>query len=113
MLQVNYIRQNRDEVLQRLAVRNFAETGLVDAVISLDDERKKLQSEFDNIQSKVNSVSKEIGSKMKLGQRDVAEAMKAEVADLKVTIEPLKEQMAEVEKQLHDALVLLPNCRTK
>ncbi len=109
MLQVNYIRQNRDEVLQRLGVRNFKETDLVDTVILLDDERKKLQSEFDNTQAKVNSASKDIGNLMKQGQRDMAEAMKAQVAELKIALEPLKDKMGEVEKRLHEALVQLPN----
>ncbi len=42
MLQVNYIRQNRDTVLERLAVKNFTQTQLVDEIIALDDERKKI-----------------------------------------------------------------------
>lgn len=109
MLQVNYIRQNRENVLERLGVKNFKETDLVDEVISLDDERKRLQLEFDNNQARVNSASKEIGMLMKQGNKDGAEALKAEVASAKATIEPLKEQMTSVEKQLTDILLLLPN----
>ena len=43
--------------MNRLGVKNFTETGLVDDIISLDDQRKKLQLEFDNTQAKINSVS--------------------------------------------------------
>src|SRR5688572_4272067 len=109
MLQVNYIRQNRDEVLERLSVKNFKQPELVDEVIALDDERKRLQNEFDTTQSKINSASKEIGNLMRQGQKDAAEAMKSEVASLKMAIEPLKEGMAATEKKLLDNLVLLPN----
>ena len=106
MLQVNYIRQNRETVLERLAVKNFSQTDLVDEVIALDDERKRLQAEFDNNQARVNSASKEIGNLMRQGQKEQAESLKAEVASLKTTIEPLKAQMAEVEKKLTGQLLL-------
>jgi len=109
MLQVSYIRQNRDTVLERLAVKNFTQVQLVDEVISLDDERKKLQADFDNTQAGVNTASKEIGNLMRQGQKDQAEGLKAEVASLKTNIEPLKSQMAEVEKKLLDKLLLIPN----
>jgi seryl-tRNA synthetase len=109
MLQVNYIRQNREAVLERLAVKNFSQTELVDEVIALDDERKRVQAEFDNNQASVNSASKEIGNLMRHGQKEQAEALKAEVASLKTTIDPLKAQMADVEKRLTDKLILLPN----
>lgn len=109
MLQANFIRQNKAHVLERLAVRNFNQTLIVDEVLELDDERRKLQAEFDNAQASLNSASKEIGSLMKQGQKDAADKLKGEVASLKTTLEPLKEQMAEVEKQLHNKLLLLPN----
>ena len=109
MLQVSYIRQNREAVIERLAVRNFLQADLVDAVITLDDERKKLQAEFDNTQSKINNTSKEIGNLMKQGKKDEAETGKAEVALSKTALEPLKERMAQVEKELTDKLVLIPN----
>ena len=109
MLQVAYIRQNKETVLERLAVKNFAQTNLVDEVIMLDIERKRLQTEFDNTQAKVNAASKEIGGLMKGGQHAEAEQMKAEVALLKANIDPLKEQIAATEHELNAKLVLLPN----
>ena len=109
MLQVSFIRQNKDLVVERLALRNFSDTSLVDQVIALDDERKRLQADFDNTQAKVNNASKEIGNFMKAGEKEKAEQLKTEVAGLKVSIEPLKEQMAIVEKQLLDKMIVLPN----
>ena len=109
MLQVSYIRQNREAVIERLAVRNFLQADLVYAVIALDDERKKLQAEFDNTQSKINNASKEIGNLMKQGKKEEAEDSKVEVAQMKTVIDPLKEQMAKVEKELTDKLLMIPN----
>ncbi len=73
MLQLQVLRQNPQAVKERLAVKNFAELQLVDTIIALDDERKKLQLEFDNNQAKVNSTSKEIGGLMTKGQKEEAE----------------------------------------
>lgn len=109
MLQVNYISQNRQTVLERLAVKNFSQTQLVDEIITLDDKRKRVQATFDNTQAKLNSASKEIGNLMRLGQKEQAESLKAEVASLKGNIDPLKSEMADVEKQLTEKLLLLPN----
>jgi seryl-tRNA synthetase len=109
MLQVAYIRNNKKEVKQRLAVKNFAELNLVDEILSLDEERKKLQQEFDSTQAKVNSTSKEIGQLMAKGQKEEAENRKKEVATLKSSLQPISDQLAVVEKQLQDVLVKLPN----
>ncbi len=109
MLQVSVLRNNTDEVKKRLAVKQFKQPELVDAIIALDDERKKLQADFDGTQAKVNAASKEIGKMMAQGKKEEAESIKSDVASWKATLEPLKEQMAVVEKQLADTLVILPN----
>src|SRR6266567_3839097 len=109
MLQLQVIRQNPQWVKERLAVKNFAELNLVDEVIGLDDERKKLQLEFDNAQAKINSSSKEIGQLMAKGNKDEAERKKQEVSTSKVSLEPINERLSLVEKQLQNELVRLPN----
>ena len=109
MLQVAFIRNNKDEVKERLSVKNFAEPGLVEEILSLDEERKKLQQEFDSTQAKVNSNSKEIGQLMAKGQKEEAENKKQDVATLKSSLQPISDRLAIVEKQLHDVLVKLPN----
>jgi len=109
MLQAAFIKTNKEEVKQRLAVKNFTELILVDEIIALDEERKKLQQEFDSIQAKVNSTSKEIGQLMAKGQKDEAENKKQEVALLKSSLQPIAEKSAQTEKQLLDVLVKLPN----
>jgi seryl-tRNA synthetase len=103
MLQIAFIRNNKEEVKQRLTVKNFAELNLVDEVLALDDERKKLQQEFDSTQAK------EIGQLMAKGNKDEAENKKQEVATLKSSLQPISEKLSLVEKRLQDSLVILPN----
>jgi len=109
MLQVAVLRQQTEWVKERLAVKNFAELNLVDEIIALDDRRKQLNFQFDETQAGINKASKEIGGLMAKGQKETAEAKKAEVAALKTTLQPISEQLAVVEKQLQDTLVKLPN----
>lgn len=65
MLQVNFIRQNVDFVKERLAVKHFSQIGLIDELLQLDEQRRKLQFERDELQSKVNAASREIGGLMR------------------------------------------------
>jgi len=109
MLQINFIRQNPALVKERLAVKYFAETDLVDTIIALDDEKRKLQVETENIQSRANAISKEIGQLFAKGQKDEAAAKKQEAESLNASVKPIKEKLAEIEKQLNDELVKLPN----
>lgn len=109
MLQVSVLRNNTEDVKKRLAVKHFAQPELVDTIIALDDERKRLQAEFDNTQARVNAASKEIGKMMAQGNKESAEAIKADVGNWKAMLEPLKEQMAKVERELQDTIVILPN----
>ena len=109
MLQVNLLRQQPEWVKERLAVKNFKQLQLVDRIVDLDNERKKLQGEFDLIQSQINSASKDIGELMKKGLRDQADSAKAEVSNLKNALEPLKIKMEQVESDLQINLVQLPN----
>lgn len=109
MLQVAFIRQNVDFVKERLGVRNFSDTGLVDTIVALDDQRRKLQLETDTTQSKINAASKEIGGLMAKGQKAEAEQKKREVTTLKAALSPIAGQLATVEEELNATLVRLPN----
>lgn len=109
MLQVQVIRQDINTVKERLRIKNFSDLDLLDTVVSLDDQRKKLQQEFDSTQAKVNSNSKEIGLLMAKGQKAEAESKKSEVTEWKSSLQPIAEKLAIVEKQLHDTLILIPN----
>jgi seryl-tRNA synthetase len=109
MLQLQTLRQDTEAVKKRLAIKHFKETGLVDTILSLDDQRKKLQVEFDSTQAKVNSGSKEIGQLIGKGLKEDAEHKKAEIASIRDSLVPVSQKLAEIEKKLQDELVKLPN----
>ena len=109
MLQVNFLRQNTELAKKKLAIKHFANLNLVDEVVAIDDQRKQLQASFDDLQSKVNAASKEIGGFMAKGEKDKAEALKNDVAEWKKQLEPLKEKMTEVEASLQQVIVQFPN----
>jgi seryl-tRNA synthetase len=109
MLQVNYLKAHKEEAIQRLTVKNFSEISLVDIIITHDDERKKLQFELDELQSKINAASKEIGKLMGSGKKELAEEKKLEVAAFKSLLQPVGEKLSAIEKNLYEDLVKLPN----
>ena len=109
MLQVAFIRNNKELVKERLAVKTFGNISIIEKIIELDDQRKKLQFEYDEAQSKINLASKEIGRLMASGQKETAEEKKTEVATLKSYLQPTNEKLIEVEKSLTNQLVQLPN----
>ncbi|HEK21773.1 MULTISPECIES: serine--tRNA ligase [unclassified Mucilaginibacter] len=109
MLQVSYIRENRDKVLERLAVKNFKQPQLVDEIIALDEKRRQAQNQSDNVSSQANAAAKQIGELMRNGKRDEAEAIKANTGKWKEEIKQLGEQLSAFETELQEKLVLLPN----
>ena len=109
MLQVAFIRQYTDLVKERLAVRNFADISLIDEILALDDQRKKLQSDTDTNLAKINTSSKEIGQLLAIGHKDAAESKKSEVAEIRNALVPMQAQLSSLEKQLHETLVKIPN----
>ncbi len=109
MLQVNYIRQNPALVKERLEVRNFPHTGLVDTILEIDESLRKAKSVAENLQASVNSTSKEIGMLMAKGDKETAEAKKAEVAALKSELSEKTTALAEMEAAFTKNILLLPN----
>ncbi|WP_343700114.1 serine--tRNA ligase [Chitinophaga sp.] len=110
MLQVQFIRQNKELVLERLGIKNFRDAAaVVDEVLALDDQRRKLTLDYDETQAKINTASKEIGKLMASGSKADAETRKQEVAALKQALGPINESLIATEKSLHDTLVKLPN----
>ena len=109
MLQVSYIRENREKVLERLAVKNFKQTELVDEVIGLDDSRRKTQNNLDSVSAESNAAAKKIGELMRTGNKEEAEGIKAKTCAWKEEIKQLGEKLTAIEAELQQKLVLLPN----
>lgn len=109
MLQLAFIRQNRELVKERLTVKNFANLELVDEIIALDEQRRKKQLENDELAAKVNAASKEIGMLMGKGQKAEAEQKKTEVTQYKESSKQIAEELASFEQKVNELLVRLPN----
>ena len=109
MLQLQLLRTQKDHVIDRLKAKNVSDLSVVDTVLALDEERRKIQTENDDFLAKINTASKEIGKLMAAGNKDEAEKMKADVARYKESSKVLGEKLAQLEKQQHDELVKLPN----
>ena len=109
MLQVNYIRENRENVLERLKVRNFKQLELVDQIIAIDEERRQTQTSLDSISAEANAAAKQIGELMRSGKKDEAEAVKAQTASLKENIKTQGEKLTSLEQEQFNMLVQLPN----
>lgn len=109
MLQLAFIRQNRDLVKERLAVKNFTDLDSVDEIIELDEQRRKKQLENDDLAAKVNAASKEIGMLMGKGEKEAAEQKKTEVSQYKESSKQIAEQLTDLEQQVNDLLIRLPN----
>ncbi|WP_394678085.1 serine--tRNA ligase [uncultured Sphingobacterium sp.] len=109
MLQLNYIRENRDTVIERLAVKHFKEIGLVDEIISLDEERRKIQSESDALSAEANAAAKQIGDLMRQGKKEEAETVKSKSSGYKEQVKQLLDQLGTIEAALNEKIVQLPN----
>jgi len=109
MLQISYIRENKESVINGLKKRNFKELELVEEAIALDEQRRLVQTKLDNALAESNKLSKEIGTLMKEGKKQEAETAKAQTADLKEQIKQYSTSLEETVNSLNDILYRIPN----
>ena len=109
MLQVPYIRDNTDAVIKGLAKRNIDATPMIDEVISLDEDRRRLQTQLDNILAESNSLSKDIGNLYKSGETQKANILKEKTVQLKEDSKTLGDQLNDTVEALNQLLYKLPN----
>ncbi|WP_430614836.1 serine--tRNA ligase [Flavobacterium sp. JP2137] len=109
MLQLAYIRENQEQVVEALAKRNLDVADLVNEVVVLDEKRRSTQVELDTVLSESNKLSKSIGELMKNGEKAKAEILKEKTAQFKEQSKELTETLNIVTEQLQQKLYLLPN----
>ena len=110
MLQVAYIRENKEKVLKGLAVRNFKDAEeQINQIVELDDQRKQLQQKNDQVLAESNAKAKSIGLLMREGKQDEANQKKQETATLKSESKALGEELKKVEEELKQLLYNIPN----
>jgi seryl-tRNA synthetase len=109
MLTLNLIRENTDEVIARLKVKNFDAGQIVGEIITVDEERRSTQNKLDSTLANLNTISKEIGELIKTNKKEEADAKKNLTAQLKKDIELLSKLLENSEVSLKNLLVKLPN----
>jgi seryl-tRNA synthetase len=109
MLQLQVIRENTAEVKTRLSKRNPKFAAVVDDVLQLDEEARKIKQQLEANLSEANQLAKKIGELMKSGKKDEAESLKLQTAGLKEQNKALEEKLKTAEDNLFNALVTLPN----
>lgn len=110
MLPISFIRQEKARVLESLGKRNVANTEIVDTLITLDDDRKNLQTKLDQVLASANAMAKEIGGLMKKGDTAAADASKQRATELREEAKTLEVQLKEKQDELQALSLQLPNC---
>ncbi|MDR6193362.1 serine--tRNA ligase [Siphonobacter sp. SORGH_AS_0500] len=110
MLQLNFIRENKELTLAGLKKKYFKQPEeAIEQLLTLDQKRRETQVELDTTLAQSNALAKQIGGLMKEGKKEEAETAKAETALLKSRSKELEEQLRQIESVLQDELVKLPN----
>jgi len=109
MLQVPYLRENTETALSGLAKRNKDFSATVESIISVDESRRKLQNELDNLLAESNKISKIIGDLFKEGKREEADGMKVRTTEIKEECKGIETNLSQLEEELKQLLYLVPN----
>lgn len=110
MLQIPFIRDNKETTLAGLRKKHFANAEqVIEQVLLLDQQRRDTQRDLDDTLAQANQKAKEIGALVKAGQKAEADATKAETADLKTRSKALEDILRTTEQDLQNALVTIPN----
>lgn len=109
MLQINFIRENAEEVINRLKTKNFDASVLVDQIIGIDEKRRLSQTKLDDSLAEANKIAKSFGQLFKEGKREEAELLKARTAELKIISKELSDELDASVLEMNRLLVQLPN----
>ena len=110
MLQLSYIRENKEDVLKRLAIKNFKDAeSIIDSILQLDDNRKLAQRQADDVKAEANGLAKQIGELMKTGKKEEAETLKLKTTELKLNEKQFDDELKAIEAEIQKILVTVPN----
>lgn len=109
MLQVNNIRENKQEFINALKKRNFEAEDILEEVLQLDEKRRATQVKLDDILAESNRLSKEIGMMFKNGEHQKANLIKEKTGNLKEDSKALSEKLSETVAKLETLLYTIPN----
>ncbi len=109
MLLISNIRQNKDEIISRLAIRGIDASAIIHEILSIDEQARQARTRMEQNQALGNQLSAQVGSLFKEGKKDEAESIRAESVRLKEELKTLEKEVEEKEETLKNILVTLPN----
>ncbi|MDP3914791.1 MAG: serine--tRNA ligase [Bacteroidota bacterium] len=109
MLNLKFIQENPELVIAKLKKKNFDASAIVLQITSLSVKKNEIQASADNFKAEMNKISKEVGLLMREGKKEEANAAKKRTSELKDSIKQLDEDFAQIDKEVFNLQVLLPN----
>ena len=109
MLKTSFIIENKETVIKSLKKRNFKSEALIDELISLDNQRKEVQIDYESKLSKSNSISKTIGQLFKDGNKEETIGLKEESLKIKQETKLLSEKLNDIKNKINNILYQIPN----
>ena len=109
MLTLQQIKEDPELIIKRLAVKGFDGKQPINEILELDNNRRQLQLNNDNLAAQQNKAAATIGGLMKQGKKEEAEAAKAEVAKIKEKQKEISEKLTQVEARIKEILLSVPN----
>ena len=110
MLSIDYITNSKDDAIIGLKKRGFKNLDVLDSIIELNNNRKKIQQDLDNILFKSNTISKDIAEAFKSGNNDIdVDSLKSESSNLKLKSKGLAEELDTVKNKISDLITTVPN----
>lgn len=109
MLNLKFIQDNPELVIEKLKRKNFDATVIVSTIIDLYRQKNKLQVQAEEKKAEMNMISNEIGKLFREGKAEEANAAKVRTTELKENIKQVDVAFAEIEEKVYDLLVQLPN----
>ena len=109
MLTLQAIRNNTQEIIERLSKRGVDRSEAIQDILKTDEEKRSVQTQVEQLLAQSNAMAKTIGDLYKTGQKDEADAQKAVSLQLKEDIKQLEAQLASIEAQLLQKLYEIPN----
>ncbi len=109
MLLISNIRQNKDEIISRLAIRGIDAEAIIHEILSLDEQARQARTKMEQNQAQGNQLSAQVGSLFKEGKKEEAESIRVESVRLKEELKALEKEVEEKEEALKNLIITLPN----
>lgn len=109
MLLISRIRENHEEIVERLKIRGLDVSEEINKILSVDLDARSIRTEMESAQAESNQLASQIGKLMKEGKKEEAEGIKNRTSELKSRVKDLSEKLQDLENQLKELLYTIPN----